>query len=74
MLNTLLIIDKVLQLAQLGLVGMEKLKQVQAQVEAIKAEGRDPTDAEWASINARLDSADAILEDRAAAARKALQS
>lgn len=72
MLNSLIVLDKVLTLAQLGIVGMEKLKEVQVEVNRIKAEKREPTEAEWKALNDRLSSADAILEARAAEARKAL--
>ena len=45
-----------------GESGRVELKALKAQVEAMLSEGREPTDAEFASLKARSDAAHAVIQ------------
>jgi len=60
-MNTALIL-KLLDLLVVGTMSFERLAALRAQVAAMVAEGRDPTEAEWDALFAESDQLDMRLE------------
>lgn len=56
------IILQILNIAVAGSAAIEQLSAIRAQVEEMTADGRDPTDAEWQSLLADIQSLSARLE------------
>jgi hypothetical protein len=69
-MRTAELILKILDLAVVGAMSFDRLQALRAKVATIVAEGREPTDDEWAALigdideaSARLDAADHRLND-----------
>jgi len=56
-MNWILVVDRILDLAIFGLLTVEKAQQIKAEIDVMRAEGRDPTDEEVELLFTRLDAA-----------------
>lgn len=61
-MQTVEVVFKLLDLAVAGSLTYERATQAKAQIDAIVAEGRDPTSAEWDSLFAESDELDLRLD------------
>lgn len=61
-MGALAILLKVLDLAAVGALTYERAVALKAQIDAMQAEGRDPTDAEWAALFDAIDADSAELD------------
>ena len=68
----LTILDTVLQVMERQATLRASLKETKAKLTQMKAEGREPTEAEWADINKRIADAGVTLDQRAEEAKAVL--
>lgn len=66
------IADLALYALERGLIAQDRIAEIRERMADMVKEGRNPTAEEWADLRDRLNLSDAIIEERAAAARAAM--
>lgn len=62
MLAAIPLILKLIDLAEAGVLTVSRIKELRSRIGTMQAEGRDPTDAEWADLFADIDANTAALD------------
>lgn len=71
-LQTLAILDVTLRILERQETVRKAMRKVRDDIQTMVDENREPTDAEWASLNEALERSDSILDNRADDARERL--